>query len=235
MIFITGDTHGENHNQKIYLKAKELTKDDTIIIAGDFGGVWENKGSEFYDKDQRLLDRYEALAPNILFVDGNHENFIELGKYPQVKKFNGTVGELRPSVNHLKRGQVYTIEGKTFFTCGGALSIDKIYRTIDISYWPEELLNYKEQNRALKALDEVNNEVDYIITHTCPQTFFKFFAENGLFYTQNKYNDPTCTFLDEILEKTKFKRWFFGHFHQNIKLTHKAYCLFDAFSKIEEN
>ena len=42
MIFITGDCHGnfERFNPSIFPEQKEMTKEDYVIICGDFGGVW---------------------------------------------------------------------------------------------------------------------------------------------------------------------------------------------------
>lgn len=49
MIFVTGDTHGRAHFDKLLKFSKEhpeLTKQDYVIIAGDFGGVWSEKNLE---------------------------------------------------------------------------------------------------------------------------------------------------------------------------------------------
>ena len=47
-IFLTGDTHGrfERFSAEAFPLGKELTKNDYIIILGDWGGIWsqtENK------------------------------------------------------------------------------------------------------------------------------------------------------------------------------------------------
>ena len=73
MIYITGDTHGNHDIAKLFPGSfpdgKTLTRDDYVIIAGDFGGVW------FGDKrDDITLDFYEEKKYTVLFVDGNHEN-----------------------------------------------------------------------------------------------------------------------------------------------------------------
>lgn len=49
MIFITGDTHGGIDIKKLssrnFPKGKKLTKNDFLIITGDFGFVWSgNRG-----------------------------------------------------------------------------------------------------------------------------------------------------------------------------------------------
>ena len=45
MIFITGDTHGDirRFNNNSFYEQKEMTKDDYVIILGDFGGLWDYK------------------------------------------------------------------------------------------------------------------------------------------------------------------------------------------------
>ena len=41
-IYITGDCHGDyrRFSAKRFPEQKEMTKDDCVIICGDFGGVW---------------------------------------------------------------------------------------------------------------------------------------------------------------------------------------------------
>ena len=47
MIYITGDTHIpidiKKLNTKNFSEQKTLTKEDYVIICGDFGGVWNGK------------------------------------------------------------------------------------------------------------------------------------------------------------------------------------------------
>ena len=42
MIYITGDTHADfsRFSTKNFPEQKEMTKDDYVIICGDFGGIW---------------------------------------------------------------------------------------------------------------------------------------------------------------------------------------------------
>ncbi len=96
-----------------------MTRDDFMIICGDFGGVWEGG-----KKDARSLDRLENLPFTTLFVSGNHENFDLLRKYPIEEWNGGKVQRIRPHVIHLMRGQVFDLQGYSFFTMGGARSHD---------------------------------------------------------------------------------------------------------------
>ena len=50
MIYVTGDCHGNfaRFEQKNFPEQANMTKDDTVIITGDFGGVWfgDSRGSK---------------------------------------------------------------------------------------------------------------------------------------------------------------------------------------------
>ncbi|MBR6850453.1 MAG: metallophosphoesterase, partial [Lachnospiraceae bacterium] len=125
VIYVTGDTHGDfggRFNVKNFPEQKELTKDDFVIICGDFGGIWdveaEGKSEKYW------LDWFDERPYTLLFVDGNHENFDRLYAYLEKEWHGGRVHEIRPSVLHLMRGQIYEICGKKIFTFGGASSHD---------------------------------------------------------------------------------------------------------------
>lgn len=210
MIYITGDTHGQNDIQKLFPGAfpdgKNLTREDYVIIAGDFGGLWYGD-----ERDNETLKFYEEKKYTVLFVDGNHENFNLINSYPVSKWNGGKIHKIRDNVFHLMRGQIYEIDGKSIFTFGGGLSIDKIYRTPYISWWPEEWPSYDEINEALDNLRNHDNKVDYIITHAAPQTVMR--NELCRIHPMLKADCSTEKFLDEIFMNVDFKMWFCGHYH----------------------
>ena len=80
-VFITGDLHGnidiKKLNSKNFPEGNSLTKEDYVIICGDFGLVWNNSAEELYWR--KWLDEKPWTT---LFVDGNHENFNLLNDYP---------------------------------------------------------------------------------------------------------------------------------------------------------
>ena len=90
-----------------------------MIVCGDAGLVWHGDKS-----DDPQLDRLEALPFTVLFLDGNHENFDALNEYPVEEWHDGKVHRIRPHVIHLMRGQAFELQGRTFFTMGGAQSHD---------------------------------------------------------------------------------------------------------------
>ena len=159
MIFITGDTRGDfrRFSTDIFTEQKQMTKDDYVIVCGDFG-IWNDTPGECY-----WLDWLNKKPFTTLFVDGNHENFDRLYAMPISKWNGGQVHFIRDSIIHLMRGQVFDIAGKRIFTMGGASShdidaeilepdgpgfkakrklLDKqqaLYRINHVSWWKEEL------------------------------------------------------------------------------------------------
>ena len=121
MVLVTGDCHGNfaRFEQKHFSEQANMTKDDTVIIAGDFGGVWFGDS-----RDDETLDWLERLPFTLAFVCGNHENYDALERYPVDEWHGGRVHRIRPHVLHLMRGQIFELEGCRFFTMGGAKSHD---------------------------------------------------------------------------------------------------------------
>ena len=115
MIYITGDCHGkfEKLSEESFPEQRSMDKKDFVIITGDFGGVWEKDQEDEIEKQK--LDWLEKLPFTTLFVDGNHENFDRLDAYPIETWHGGEVQRVRPSVIHLMRGQIFTIDGASFF------------------------------------------------------------------------------------------------------------------------
>lgn len=211
-IFITGDTHGNIDIHKltssIFKVGQSLTKDDYLIICGDFGCIWDGGKLDKYN-----LSFFNKKPYKVLFCDGNHENFNLLNKY-HVKDWNGgKIHKISDNVYHLMRGEIYDICGNSFFVFGGATSIDKNRRIENISWWKEEDADFKEMDYALSNLQKHNNKVDYIITHTVPQTISKNeFSEYNNWQIYD-FQSPTEKFLDEIYNLVDFKCWFAGHYH----------------------
>lgn len=119
-VYVTGDVHGraEYGSSRFAFKnwplGRTLTRDDVVIVAGDFGFVWDGSNAEKY-----WLDWFESKPWTTCFVDGNHENHHALAGLP-VREWNGGfVHEARPHVLHLMRGEVFDIDGLTVLAMGG--------------------------------------------------------------------------------------------------------------------
>ena len=113
MIYFTGDMHGDR--RRIGRAALgDLNEEDTLIVCGDFGFLWDDS-----PREHRLLQKLGRLGPEVLFIDGTHENFSLLNALPVVEYRGGTAHKVNDRVYHLMRGQIYLIEDKTVFAFGG--------------------------------------------------------------------------------------------------------------------
>jgi len=251
LVFVTGDTHGDWMNRlKVdsFPEQKEMTKDDYVIICGDFG-IWDDSKREKYN-----LDWLEDKPFTTLFVSGNHENYDILDSLPVEEWHGGKVDFVRPSVIHLTRGQVFDIEDKKFFTFGGASShdisagilelddplfkkkkrlLDKdqfaLYRINHVSWWQRELPSDEEMEEGLRNLERENNKVDYIITH-CPYTSLLRQMDGGSGLYQSDY---LTDYLQKIKQTVDFKHWFFGHMHCNeTYYWERSSCLYEQIIRI---
>lgn len=255
MIFVTGDCHTEFNklSTSAFPEQKEMTKNDIVIICGDFGGIWDQEKSSF---EQYWLKWLDDKPFTTVFADGNHENFDRLNSEFEVVDFHGgKAHRISESVYHLMRGEIFDFEGKKFFFFGGASSHDikdgilsrKDFRTDDefkntikmmrkrkkefrvehISWWKEELPSDEEIANAEKNLSAVENSVDIVITHCAPQSVAdKLFAKPVP-------SDRLTLYFDELAERISFKYWFFGHYHDDKKVNNRFILLYDQIVRIQ--
>lgn len=228
MIYVTGDIHGGFDIHK--LSSKELRsaglrikKDDYVIVCGDFGLVWDNKPEERYWR--KWLDEKPWTT---LFVDGNHENFELLNTYPVEEWHGGRIHRISEKIVHLMRGNVFSLEGASFFTFGGAASHDKEWRLPGLSWWPEELPSDEELRQANDVLTLCNNQVDYIISHCAPSLI------QGRLNPTYK-TDRLTEYFEYVRETVKFKRWYFGHYHEDVDFDDGFSCLLDRVLPLESD
>ena len=236
MIYITGDTHADLDISKVvkfFNKEKinrVLTKKDYLIILGDVGVTWDG-GRQ--DKSVRQI--LQKLPVTVLFVDGNHENFDRLKGYPVEEWNGGKIQRIRPSVIHLMRGQVFVLEGKTFFTFGGAKSHDMVcvldredpdfrkkkrelkrewvpYRTNHVDWWQEELPTTEEMEEGLRNLEIHDWNVDYIVTHCCSS------STQAMIGDETFKSDLLTDYFEKVKQNTVYKKWYFGHYHMDQEL-----------------
>ncbi len=228
MFYITGDTHIPIDVQKLspefFPLQKTLTKNDYLIICGDFGGVWDNSSIR-----TGYLQWLNECNFTTLFVDGNHENFDKLYDMPVSPWNGGKVHYVRDNIIHLMRGQVFEIDGKRFFTMGGGNSIDKAMRTEHITWWSQEMPSKEEYSIATENLQKNNNRVDYIITHTAPTSII---TQNNL---NNHYEEELTNFLQRVMTYVSFDKWFFGHFHDDMVIDDKFYLMFNKIYDLQNN
>lgn len=240
MIYITGDCHTDfrKFSIEVFPEQKEMTKADFVIIAGDFGGVWNYRGES--SKEKWWLNWLESKPFTTLFVDGNHEDFARLNQFP-IKEFHGgKVHEIRPSVLHLMRGEVFELQGKKFFTFGGARSHDvkdgileagdkrikrwnndrsKEFRVNHQNWWKEEMPSKEEMQYGLENLKKHGNKVDIIISHCACSSVQKLVKES--------YGEDELTeYFEQLKQFIEYQYWICGHYHIDKKVEEKHCILY---------
>ena len=224
-IFLTGDTHipidVEKLNTKSFPEQKKLTKEDVVIVLGDFGLLW-HEDKEYYWWKQW----FENKNFTTLWIDGNHENHDWIDSLPVSQYHGGNVHYISDNIIHLMRGQIFKLNNKTFFTYGGAFSGDKAFRKEGLTWWAREEGNYCEEQEALENLEVYHNKVDYILTHTCPDELLV-----PCFGFTEFLHSTTGKFLNHIAHTIEFKEWYFGHVHVS-KDFGKFHALYNTITEI---
>lgn len=147
------------------------------------------------------------LPDNSYFIRGNHD---DPAKCRESKHYLGDYG--------------YTeIDGWKVFYLSGAWSIDRIYRTENISWWADEELSIPELNKAVELYMKV--KPDLVISHDGPKIATRELA--GRYWlninpdgTREDPVRPTRTgqALSAMWESHEPKQWFFGHWHDDYKV-----------------
>lgn len=220
-----------------------------MIVCGDFG-LWHDTKTERW-----WLNWLEEKNFTILFVDGNHENFDRLySEFETVDFYGGKAHKMRENIYHLMRGYVFDLCDKKFFAFGGASSHDiddgildrkdfqsdrelvneynrrtrrgEMLRINHISWWKEEMPSPEEMAFGLKKLNDNKNDVDFIVSHCAP-------SHVAASISAGTYKpDMLTNYFETISQTVNFKKWFFGHYHNDIAVDDKYILLYDQIIRI---
>lgn len=202
-----GDIHG--NLSVIYSFIKRFAINNAIVIqVGDFGYGFTN---------QQLveLNNYLVKTKNYLVINrGNHDNpnnhCLDINCINSKREYLDYFSNLI----FLEDYTQLTINKMNYLFIGGATSIDRKKRVLDVSYWKEEKIVYK-----LEDLDKWLSKIDIIVSHTAPTIFSPQVLNSNCYHYIDK--DPTLTkelelersYLQNVLDYIKPKYWIHGHFH----------------------
>ncbi len=224
MIFATGDMHGD-YALFAQKKFKSIKEGDTLLVCGDFGFIWNGDA-----KEKKILDKLGKKKYKILFVDGTHENFELLSRYPVVSFAGGKAHKIRDNIYHLMRGQIFEIEGEKIFAMGGGESPD-IDMRMDHDTWSRaEIPTREEMSEGAINLERCKYRVDYIVTHEPAQKIKNFL--------KLKDNEPLTVsglnaYLQELSSNCDYTRWFFGSLHEDKFVSASQIALFQNLVNVQ--
>lgn len=229
MVYVTGDTHIPIDVSKLntanFPQQRCLTRDDYVIVLGDFGLLWRK------DKTyEHWLKWLESKPFTVLWIDGNHENHEWLRSIPTTKWRGGRIRRIGKNIIHLDRGSIFDFGGKYFFVMGGAASVDRESRIEGISWWPQEVPSYAESEKALRSIERHHADglrIDYVLTHTCPTEVIR------PMFDVRPMDDPTTKLLSSVnaLVADEMAGWYFGHWHVDTDCG-KYHCLYQTVLQI---
>ncbi len=162
-VLAAGDWHGNRDwALSVIKRVPQLLREEqtkVVLQLGDFG-IWPGiEGRRYLDSVSAVLGLVNA---QLWFVDGNHEDFLQLAQMASATLPDGRV-EVRPNVFHLPRGHRWMWHGLTWLACGGGVSLDKAARTEGVDWWPQEEIT-SEQETALIG----GGHADVMVCHDCP-------------------------------------------------------------------
>ena len=111
-------------------------------------------------------------------------------------------------------------ENKKYLCFGGAESQDVEDREPGVNWWKEEMPSDEEYAFCEENLAACDYKVDYVLTHDAPSRFLDFTA------LASGETNQLHSFLDKILLKLTYDKWFFGCYHKDTQLSTKSRCVF---------
>jgi hypothetical protein len=203
-LYVLGDTHG-NWNTLFYNLKNYGIQDCDIIHVGDVGIGFLPK-----DEEENLLKINSYLAGKnikMFCIRGNHDD-------PKYFLGNHQYSNLILLSDYSTR----IFNDKKFLFVGGAVSVDRIYRTWNKDWWENEGL----------VLDESKIEIcDVLITHTAPSwngpndgKGIKSFIEKDDSLWEECQEERAK--IDKLIQLSEPIKHFCGHFHTSSFTSYNA-------------
>jgi hypothetical protein len=207
-IAVAGDWHGDTAwaTRAVHQMGKLLPQSGPRVIVhlGDFG-IWPGlSGQEYLAGVEAAL---AAAGAELWFVDGNHEDFSQLARLRPDPDGRERVTE---RIWHLPRGHRWRWGERDWLALGGAVSLDRAYRTPSIGWWPEEEITRAQAAAVIEA-----GPADVMITHDCPAGVEHTFPPLPPWWPTAvlRRNDAHRSLLREVVLATRPGWLMHGHLH----------------------
>lgn len=199
LITFVGDSHGQAGWLNLVIRTAAREGSHLLLALGDFG-LWPGGGGErFLDDVERHLTKHDST---MLWIDGNHDwHDRRLEFLPE----NDGLVTIRPHLRYIPRGTVFSLPGAPrCLAVGGAVSIDKEWRTEGVNWWATEALQPDDVGRCMAA-----GEVDLVVSHDAP-------LEVQVGRISFPEGDAHRQLLSQIRASARPRWWWGGHWHERL-------------------
>ena len=216
-VYFIGDIHCEFSSVVNDLIVRKKLTDAVVICCGDIGMGFYREG--YYHSLFRHLNG-KLSAKNVVMVmfRGNHDN-------PDYFNDGGLPGSINDAFS--RYSNMYLIPDYSIvktnvgniLCVGGGISIDRISRELNVSYWENEQVIELDDERKKFITD--NLPIDIVCSHSSPQTakpiqkYCGSFAVFDLKLPESMFDERVRLqeIYDFLAEISKPKHWIYGHFH----------------------
>ena len=150
---LVGDIHGETQSLLDDFEREDIIITDTdLVLLGDIGlgfHYYSYRDMDWIPNDdvetlKILEDWCEKYFNDVWVLRGNHDD---------PKKFNDDFFSNFKHIHYLKDGEeVIGKNGKHYLTVPGAISVDRVYRRENVSYWIDDKYIPRNKFEVLKSI-----------------------------------------------------------------------------------
>jgi predicted phosphodiesterase len=208
LIFVAGDTHGNWPWFRTLVELARRHHAQQMLQLGDFG-LMPPGPDRFLDNIERELAEADL---ELWWIDGNHDDHSRLA---DANRDPDGIVTLRPHIRYIPRGTRWTWAGVRFGAFGGAVSVDRGWRTEWLNWWRAETPTQADA-------DKLGTEpLDVLLTHEAPASARIVYDHHiGLIDEQLEAEvHASRVLLDTVVDATEPKLVLHGHHHQRVTNT----------------
>lgn len=212
-IVLLGDTHGAVGAHRRATQAAHDAGTKVIVQLGDWG-LWNHTqwGMNFIDTVSAWLEQEDCW---LFWIKGNHENHdLLLNSVQNGVRYPDCPVEVAPRIWHLPNGTYFSIGEMSFLVCGGAVSVDKAWRTEGVDWWRDEEITYGDLLHCTRPEIDV---VDVLLSHDAPSHVpLDTLLDSHHFSLGHKLDNESAgqrKLLAELCDAVQPQFVFHGHYH----------------------
>ena len=208
-VFLVGDIHGEFHTLSRLVSEDYYDLRDCILICvGDLGiGFHSGRYAAHLDlKTRRELERDVMMVADAKFKERNILFKSIRGNHDDKSHFTG---KLTDNIELLPDYHTEEINGELWQFIGGGISIDRVRRTMNTTWWPDERFDL-DKDKIVKC--------GVLVTHIAPYTVRPVEKNNIQYWLDVDASLGEDLIVENLTVDTAYdlaspKTHYCGHFH----------------------